>query len=810
MADAAYDRQIALEQEMRDLGVARYRQMVAKARDNIQEAQTKPGVTLVKATIDRMVAEVEEFFSKAESGRAGKKFIAYAPLKTLDPETVAFITAKVVIDSISQRNSLQTIARVIGATIEEEMWFRHFAKTMPGLWHVITMGMEEEGVGSNLRQMRLKALAKKYGAALEPWDLQKRYHVGVKCVDMMIQSTGLFELQTFTDNRGHTRTILKPTQDTMTWLEEAHQYGELMSPVYLPMVSRPLDWTNLWDGGYYTNAALRLPLIKQRDPEYMRAMKTHNMPAVYAAVNAIQSTPWQVNAEVLTVIKQLWAAKSTLGKLPTVIENTIPPFPEGSKDKEEIAKWKRAACEVHNLNGKRKSKRIACAKTLWVAEKFTDEREFFFPVYCDFRGRVYTRPVYLTPQGPDYAKALLRFAIGLPLDERGACWLAIQGANTFGYDKADLQARIDWVQDNQARIVACAADPFENRWWGDADKPFQFLAFCFEWAGWVREGPGYISRIPIALDGSCNGLQHFSMALRDKESGAAVNLVPSDNPADIYQQVADRVKLKVCLDASTSGSITAMLWRDSGLITRKLCKQPVMTLPYGATHYGMKGAIVDYLIEASEEAGAPGPFGTENFAAAVYIAKVIWDAISETVVAARRAMKFLQECAKVASRESMALTWVTPSGFPVLQEYHKTVGKQVKTQIGGELIKLVLSRSGTEADKRRQTSGVSPNFVHSLDSSHLMATVNLSAHNGVVAFAMVHDSFGTHAANTEVLGACLRHAFVEMYQVDVLAEFRQSIAEKLSDLKNLRELPPVPERGELDPKAVLESDFFFS
>jgi DNA-directed RNA polymerase len=59
-----------------------------------------------------------------------------------------------------------------------------------------------------------------------------------------------------------------------------------------------------------------------------------------------------------------------------------------------------------------------------------------------------------------------------------------------------------------------------------------------------------------------------------------------------------------------------------------------------------------------------------------------------------------------------------------------------------------------------------------MDSSHLQKTVVLAALNDVTHFAMIHDSYGTHACDTDVLGQALRETFVEQYQGDVLAEFR--------------------------------------
>ena len=40
----------------------------------------------------------------------------------------------------------------------------------------------------------------------------------------------------------------------------------------------------------------------------------------------------------------------------------------------------------------------------------------------------------------------------------------------------------------------------------------------------------HLSRTPVAMDGSCNGLQHYAALGLDLEGGNAVNLVKSDRP----------------------------------------------------------------------------------------------------------------------------------------------------------------------------------------------------------------------------------------------------------------------------------------
>ena len=41
-------------------------------------------------------------------------------------------------------------------------------------------------------------------------------------------------------------------------------------------------------------------------------------------------------------------------------------------------------------------------------------------------------------------------------------------------------------------------------------------------------------RLPVHMDGSCNGLQHYAALGRDVEGAIKVNLAPSAAPQDVY------------------------------------------------------------------------------------------------------------------------------------------------------------------------------------------------------------------------------------------------------------------------------------
>jgi DNA-directed RNA polymerase len=58
-------------------------------------------------------------------------------------------------------------------------------------------------------------------------------------------------------------------------------------------------------------------------------------------------------------------------------------------------------------------------------------------------------------------------------------------------------------------------------------------------------------------------------------------------------------------------------------------------------------------------------------------------------------------------------------------------------------------------NKSKQKSAFPPNFIHSLDSTHMMYTAEKCMADGV-AFAAVHDSYWTHASTVDHMNSILR------------------------------------------------------
>lgn len=308
--------------------------------------------------------------------------------------------------------------------------------------------------------------------------------------------------------------------------------------------------------------------------------------------------------------------------------------------------------------------------------------------------------------------ALLQFAQGKALGSMAAVkWLAIHGSNCFGNDKVSLDDRYSWVLQHQDDIRLCAEDPYDNRWWTEADDPWGFLAFCFEWQGYLDEGLAFVSHLPIAMDGTCNGLQIFSLILRDEVGDHAVNLTPTDTPQDIYGIVAAKVKLALEAQAAkpvdgadvfAKGETEKPMYNETvcarfllGLnISRKMTKRQVMVLPYGGTFDSCREYTEAWLKEqayADSTMPIEMPNGYTLRSVARYLAELIWDAIGATVIKAREAMTFLQDTAAVLNKADLPIRWTTPVGFPVQQCYREQKGKRVKTRIGDSIIYLTIN-----------------------------------------------------------------------------------------------------------------------
>lgn len=573
---------------------------------------------------------------------------------------------------------------------------------------------------------------------------------------------------------------------------------------YMPMLVPPLDWTGYNQGAYLflPSSVMRTHGAKQQRDAVKRSSRSQLQP-VFEALNTLGNTKWRINKKVLAVIDRIWAGGGCIANLVDRQDIPLPEEPD-AEDEAEIKKWKWKVKNVKKANSERHSQRCDIELKLAVARKMRDEDGFFYPHNLDFRGRAYPMHPHLNHLGSDLCRGILEFAEGRPLGTSGLRWLKIHLANLYagGVDKLPYDGRITFTENHLDDIFDSADRPLEGkRWWLGAEDPFQCLSVCINLAEAFRSpSPEMtISHMPVHQDGSCNGLQHYAALGRDKLGAVAVNLVAGDKPADVYSGIAARVLEIMRRDAKKDPATDPNVARARLLINqvdRKMVKQTVMTSVYGVTYIGARDQIKRRL----KERGAIED-DAELFAAACYAAKITLTALGEMFEAARSIMSWLGDCAKIIASENQPVRWMTPLGLPVVQPYRKVGRHLIKTS----LQVLTLQRETDKVMVKRQRTAFPPNFVHSLDGSHMMMTA-IACKEAGLNFAGVHDSYWTHACDVDDLNRILREKFVELYDAPILENLLEGFQKSFPSLN----FPPLPERGDFNLKEVLNSPYFFN
>lgn len=764
----------------------------------------------------------------AGTGKAGRRKAHVALLKPLDPASVAFVALRTTLCAVlgaSTSDDARIVGRHIGIAIYQELVFSVFEDANPELyWEIIHDIERRNSKDARYKYRVIRDSANKRDIELPDWTPSEREQVGLWLVEAL-RTVGLVEVHRFHENKpGRIKEYfdISLTDEAMKVIGDIKELVELTMPIHMPFIEPPKPWTAFNRGGYHTQqmrtfAPYCIAQPRARKRETLDIYRNADLSKVRGAINRLQNVRWQINGDMLDTIRDLARYRKTeMEEVLQQAEEPAPARPEWlPRDKEELKQadmteaqlgefkdWKRRMRDWHNRRKVRGTKWNRFYTATRVAERFKDYDAIYFLYQADFRGRLYAITTGVSPQGSDMQKALLRFADGKPLaDDDAVRWFKINGANRFGVDKVPFADRVRWVDDNAEGIIAAADDPLSHDWWSEADSPLQFLAWCKEYAAWRRDPSGFVSRIPVGLDGSCNGLQHFSAMLRDEVGGRATNLLPAAKPNDIYQQVADVVTRKLAdlkMDQlSERDQGLAKKWLAHG-INRKLVKRSVMTLPYGSTRFSCAQFITDDYLRRGE---AEEFEKNEYIVASNFLSHIVWDAIGEVVIAASEAMAWLQKCASALMRAGEPqIRWTSPSGFPVVQVYYEADFVHVNSLLLGG-VRIKVASSADTPHKNKHKNGLSPNFVHSMDAAHLTLTVLECEKQGIESLAMIHDDYGTHAADAQKLYVAIRETFVRMYEEnDPLNWFRD----------HYDRLPAVPKTGSLDIRQVRESGYFFA
>ena len=270
----------------------------------------------------------------------------------------------------------------------------------------------------------------------------------------------------------------------------------------------------------------------------------------------------------------------------------------------------------------------------------------------------------------------------------------------------------------------------------------------------------------------------------------------------------------------------------NGLIDRGVVKRTVMTSVYGVTYIGARQQIQEKIenkvslkfsfklncVGASRPLISPNlvliafqltekgfdidEMEKEVFSSAGYVATVTMEVMGDLFQGAKKTKTWLADCARLISQQGHPVAWISPIGIPAIQPYRQRRQRTVVTVM--QKICVVDETDDLQVHKNRQVTAFPPNFIHSLDSSHMLMTAIEMDRRGL-AFSAVHDSFWTHACDIEEMNEALRECFVDLYSQPILSDLKESWELRYPDV----EFPECPELGNLDLNEVKSATYFF-
>src|SRR5262249_5070439 len=467
-------------------------------------------------------------------------------------------------------------------------------------------------------------------------------------------------------------------------------------PIAVPVYEPPEPWSE------FENADGAPFLLGCRDEDAAQAadMRKH-----MDAVGYLQAMPLTIDDFMLDFVQELagW--------------NHVPLIDIGKKDRgpRELLRWDLEQAEI--LRGK----------------------TFYLPLACEWRGRIQPIPYFYYGRA-DHLRALFRFKHGRPIGERGIWWLKVSSANQFGgpIARQPFAARVAWVEDKLERIRSIADNPrlglkmleTGKIWLADADA-FQFIAHARELVAAIDAGPDYETTLPLPLDASNSGAQHYSMLARDPDGARLTNLTFDGEIQCLYTETGKIVDNNIVVlleEGSKAEKRRANYWLSQGATNRKVMKGLTVPYLYGQGPRKAQGILLNILAEDDKKRvlytkdrevrrRRPRP---KDIPHRSWFIKKHREAIAKAFPGFEPIRDFFRACAAMLAECGESLRWTSPSGVPVCNRYNVPDPHRKNYYLGAKLVQHKHAYAfRPELDTGGCERGAAPNLVHSLDASHL-------------------------------------------------------------------------------------------
>jgi len=223
-------RQSDLEAEMVALGKDRYWSKVARTREKGVETYAPAAKRLLGESIESLNNEIKRWKKNSESG-PGRKHRVLPYFSLIPTPVMAALTARTVLDGISQQRTLTSISMKLGQYLEDDHRARTLKEQEPHLYQELFDRTKKNTSYDSKRRLWYKT-AKVNDIFLPRWGGKDRCAVGLVLIELMRIATGLIEIETMTNIFSRSVTMVRATESLLHWLKEAHAFHDPHPGVY--------------------------------------------------------------------------------------------------------------------------------------------------------------------------------------------------------------------------------------------------------------------------------------------------------------------------------------------------------------------------------------------------------------------------------------------------------------------------------------------------------------------------------------------------------------------------------------------------
>ncbi len=385
---------------------------------------------------------------------------------------------------------------------------------------------------------------------------------------------------------------------------------------YTPMVVEPRNHTSLFDnqGGYLSIPSPLFNKVKKIENKIPSVLKEFNDPTFFSVINHYQKIPFKIDTEVLEIVSELnskgfeFKGLSNIGVMLKEAENNA---------QEEIQQLNQDAVDTFGENAyllserqqrdiRLKHNKIAASKVrcydkaIEIANKYKEFSKIYFPMYLDYRGRIYYYPNGLEPQGNALQKALLQFGEGQKLNFNGIQALKVAFANACGMDKKTRQVRLTFTNSHLKAIMEFGKTKDIKHLQDilDEDEALIGIGLALDIFKFYTN-PEFKCFRPVHIDACNSAVQIQSLFQMDAKAAGMTNIlnVQGEDLEDAYKIVAENLKARM----ESEGNERMLKFPE--IYNRKVFKLPVMCVPnYGAKKDTCNRAVCAVIAEKHPEA----------------------------------------------------------------------------------------------------------------------------------------------------------------------------------------------------------------